>query len=442
MDSSSSPSGSGQASASRAKSVLALLVVLNILNIVDRNLISSFGSAITRDLQLSDSQFGLLTGLIFVFFYAVMGLFVGRLADIMHRPRLIAAGLLVWSALTVVSGSAKNFVQIGAARLFVGVGEACLTPAAISMLADLFPKARRGTASALYYLGVPLGAGASFIAAGVLGPILGWRNCFYLIGGLGLLLVPVLFFMRDPERGAQDSSDEAQPVRADNLISSLKQVSTIAKQSPALAWTMLGAIAMHLPIGSAQFVELWLVRERGFDPATITVIYGLMLVIVGTVGSVIGGFASDWYQSKYRGGRVRFLAIFLLCVAPFLLGYRLSEPGSLIFYLGMGGGILSLMAFYGPAFSTIQDLSPPHLRGVTTALLLLASNLLGLGLGAVLAGVLSDVFRSFDVVNPLTWSLIVIDILSALTIYSFWRASKHWDRQFGAPAAAASGGAA
>lgn len=431
MESSTVKTQSSQPTGSRAKFVLVLLVLLNILNIVDRNLISSFGSAITEDLQLSDSQFGLLTGLIFVFFYAVMGLFVGRLADIMHRPKLIAAGLFLWSALTVASGSAKNFFQIGAARLFVGVGEACLTPAAISMLADLFPKARRGTASALYYLGVPLGAGASFIAAGVLGPILGWRNCFYLIGGIGLFLVPVLFFMRDPKRGAQDSPELEQAIGAENLLASLKQVRAIAKQSPALGWTMMGAIMMHLPIGSAQFVELWLVRERGFDPATITIIYGLMLAIVGTLGSLIGGFASDWYQAKYRGGRVRFLAIFLLCMAPFLWGYRLSEAGSLFFYIGMGGGILSLMAFYGPAFSTIQDLSPPHLRGVTTALLLLAANLVGIGLGAVLAGVLSDVFRQFGIINPLTWSLIAIDILSAMTIYSFWRASQHWDRQFG-----------
>ncbi|MDO7634599.1 MAG: MFS transporter, partial [Porticoccaceae bacterium] len=190
--------------APRAKGILVFLMLLNILNMVDRNLIASFGPRIIEDLQLTDAQFGLLTGLVFVFFYAIMGLFMGALADRVHRPRLIAAGLILWSVLTAVSGAAKNFLQIGVSRLFIGVGESAMTPASMSIISDIFPQSQRGTASGLYYLGVPLGAGGSFIVAGILGPMIGWRNCFYLMGGLGVVLAVGLLLMRDPVRGAME----------------------------------------------------------------------------------------------------------------------------------------------------------------------------------------------------------------------------------------------
>lgn len=414
-------------SADRANWVLGLLLLLNILNIVDRNLISSFGPQITADLQLSDTQFGLLTGLIFVLFYAVMGVIVGRLADVVHRPRLIAAGLLLWSALTAVSGAAKSFLHIGAARLLVGVGEACLSPAAVSMLADLFPSSKRGLAASIYYLGVPLGAGASFVAAGVLGPQIGWRNCFYLLGAIGLLLAPVVFFLRDPKRGSFDQH-VAAPAQSDSWRSSVQQLFGLLKTSPALSWTMLGAAFMHLPIGSAQFAQLWLVRERGFVAQEIAVTYGVLFIIMGTLGALLSGAVSDWYLRRFRGGRLRFLALFLLLLLPLLIGYRFADPGSAVFYIGMCAGFICFMAIFGPAFSTVQDLTPANMRGITTAALLLGINLFGLGLGAVIAGVLSDLFKAVGVVEPLTWSLICIDILGLFTIACFYIASIHWSR--------------
>jgi MFS family permease len=192
-----------------AMGILLFLTLLNIINMVDRNLITSFGTDIINDLNLSDFQFGLLTGPIFVVFYSIAGLFMGALADRVHRPRLIAAALVLWSVLTALAGMAKNFTQIGIARLFIGIGESAMTPSALSMLADMFPKAKRGTATGIYYLGVPLGAGASFIVAGILGPMIGWRNCFIVLGAFGMLLVLVLLFLKDPKRGAMEKDDRA-----------------------------------------------------------------------------------------------------------------------------------------------------------------------------------------------------------------------------------------
>jgi MFS family permease len=416
----------------KATGILLFLLLLNILNMVDRTLITSFGTAIINDLGLSDSQFGLLTGPIFVFFYSIMGLFMGALADRVHRPRLIAAGLVLWSALTAVSGVAKSFAQIGIARLFIGVGESAMAPSAISMISDMFPKAKRGTATGIYYLGVPLGAGASFVVAGILGPMIGWRNCFLLLGGLGLVLAVVLFFIRDPERGAMEEKggdvEQQESLISGNWRSIVSDVFRVVKSTPALAWTMLGAVFLHIPLGAGQFAIVWLERERGFGIGEISATYGLIYIVFGTAGTFLGGILSDWYQARYKGGRVRFLALLMLGVTPLLISFRFVEPSSALFYIGMAAGMFSVSSFYGPAFSTVQDLTPVRLRGVMTGLLLVASNLLGLGIGAVMTGVLSDVFSAYQVFEPLTKALLSADLLSAAAPFSFIMASIYLER--------------
>ncbi|HAZ95087.1 MAG TPA: hypothetical protein DCW94_05270 [Porticoccaceae bacterium] len=414
----------------RAMSFLLFLTLLNILNMVDRTLITSFGTAIITDLELSDSQFGLLTGPIFVFFYSIMGLFMGALADRVHRPRLIAAGLILWSALTALSGMAKSFAQIGVARLFIGVGESAMAPAALSMIADLYPKARRGTATGIYYLGVPLGAGGSFIVAGILGPMIGWRNCFMLLGAIGLVLAVVLLFLKDPKRGAME---EAQDAKQEDLIggnwrSIASDVYSIVKSTPALAWTMIGAVFLHIPLGAGQFAIVWLERERGFGVGEISAVYGLIYIVFGTAGTFLGGILSDWYQARFKGGRVRFLAYLMLGITPLLISFRFVDPSSALFYLGMAAGMFSVSSFYGPAFSTVQDLTPARLRGVMTGLLLVACNLLGLGIGAMMTGLLSDAFSANAVFEPLTKALLTADVLSWGAPASFIVASIYLER--------------
>jgi len=428
--------------APRARTILIFLMLLNILNMVDRSLIASFGPQISRDLNLTDSQFGLLTGLIFVFFYVLMGLFMGALADRVNRPRLIAAGLILWSVLTAVSGAAKNFFQIGIARLFIGIGESTMTPASMSMLSDLFPAEKRGSATGLYYLGIPLGAGGSFLVAGILGPMIGWRNCFYLLGGIGVLLSVGLLIMSDPKRGAMEpavegntvaeSTVEGIPRAAEKTMhwrESVAAVGETLKTNHALLWTMIGAIFLHIPLGAGQFSMLWLESERGFDGAEIATIYGIVYVVFGTAGTFFGGVLSDWYQARFKGGRLRFLALLMITIAPLTVGYRFASPESPIFYLGMCMALFSVSSYYGPAFSTVQDLTPPRLRGVMTAVLLVACNLLGLGLGAYMTGLFVEMFRAMDVATPYTSGLLVGDVIGFLTIPSFLYAAVHLERR-------------
>jgi len=412
--------------------MLGFLMLLNILNMVDRNLLASFGPQVVDELNLSDSEFGLLTGVIFVFFYSIMGLVMGLLADRYHRPRLIAVGLVVWSALTAYSGIAKNFLQMAVARLFIGVGESCLSPTSMSLLSDLYSSRRRGLVTAIFYLGPPLGAGGSFIIAGVLGPQIGWRNCFLIMGALGLILALPLLLMKDAPRGAKDTvvddvsgSGVGNGSGNDAGNEGWRHLFTTLKQSPALMLTMLGAIFLHVPIGAANFSQLWLVRERGFEASEIATLYGILFIIFGTLGTLLGGFLGDWYHARYKGGRVRFLAFLMLALTPLLLGYRLLEASSPFFYVGMCTGFFLMSAFYGPAFSTIQDLSPARMRARMTAILLIACNLIGLGLGAVITGVMSDLLQGVAVANSLTWSLLTADLLSLLTIPSFILASMY-----------------
>ena len=421
-------------SAKGATGILVFLLILNILNMVDRTLIVSFGTSIISDLNLSDSQFGLLTGPVFVFFYSIMGLFMGALADRVHRPKLIAAGLVLWSVLTALSGMAKNFLHIGMARLFIGVGESVMAPSAISMIADLFPKAKRGTATGIYYLGVPLGAGGSFIVAGILGPMIGWRNCFFVLGATGIVLAIGLLFLKEPKRGAMEEQavtaegDGQADLMTGNWRHVVSEVFTVVKSTPALAWTMIGAVFLHIPLGAGQFAIVWLERERGFGIGEISATYGLIYIIFGTAGTFLGGILSDWYQARYKGGRVRFLAYLMLCITPLLISFRFVSPSSSLFYIGMAAGMFSVSSFYGPAFSTVQDLTPVRLRGVMTGLLLVACNLLGLGIGALMTGILSDVFSANGVFEPLTKALLTADIISAAAPFSFIMASIYLER--------------
>ena len=178
--------------------LLALLTLINILNFVDRQLLPSFANFIKPELELTDTEYALLTGLFFIVFYAVAGLFMGIMADRMHRGRLIAVAIALWSLLTAASGAARGFVSMAIPRALIGVGESALTPAAISLLSDRFRPAQLGLAAGLYYLGVPVGAGLSLLVAGYLGPTIGWRNCFYLLGGAGMLFAAAMLLVRDP----------------------------------------------------------------------------------------------------------------------------------------------------------------------------------------------------------------------------------------------------
>ena len=397
---------------SRDYAVLCLLTVINVMNFVDRQLLASFANFIVPDLGLSNTQFGLLTGFAFIVFYSVMGLFMGTLADRLHRPRLLAFGLALWSGLTAASGAAKGFVTMLIPRMLVGVGESVATPTAMSMLADRFPSRQLGFAAGFYYMGVPIGVAASLLIAGYLGPAIGWRACFYLLGGIGLLLaVGLLFLGETPRKGVGTASPEKLKFR--EIIKILRGSLT---QSPALVCTIAGGVAFHFILGAAAFDQLWFVNERGFERAEIARHSGWLAAAGGILGNLLGGWLGDKWQQNFKTGRPMFLFWTSLLLSPFAVAYRLVPADHILFDLGVFLGFVQLGLFYGPTFSTVQELVPARIRATVVAFYILSLNLIGLGIGITGGGILADYMTAQGHAEPYTVTLLVFTVLSMLAI--------------------------
>ena len=188
---------------------LAFFLLLNIFNFIDRNLLIAFAPQIKSDFNLSNVEWGLLTGVYFLFFYSVFGIFMGVLGDKFNRMKIAAAGVFLWSLMTALTGVAKSFAHLIIARALIGVGESALTPNSISMLSDVYNQNRRGTASAIYYLGIPLGVGLAMLIAAYFGPMFGWRTVFISLGIIGVGLAIITYFLTEPIRGQLDNPSQS-----------------------------------------------------------------------------------------------------------------------------------------------------------------------------------------------------------------------------------------
>ena len=419
-----------QGASARDYGFLMFLTLLNVMNFVDRQLLASFANWIVPDLGLSNTQFGLLTGLIFIFFYSVAGVFMGVLADRVNRTRLIAAGLALWSALTALSGMAKGFASLAIPRLFIGVGESIMTPTAMSLLADRFPSSRLGFASGVYYMGVPIGIAASLFVVAYLEPLLGWRGCFYALGAVGLVLAVVMFFMKETPRRheveAQAKQEEA--VQRPSVKEMLQTLLQAFKNSPALLMTVLGGVAFHFVLGAATFEQLWFVEERGFDRSEIAELSGWLAFGGGILGNLFGGVGGDVFLRKTGMGRPMFLFWIMLILTPISLYYRVVDASSLFFMFGIFMGYFQLGCFYGPTFSTVQELVPPQIRGTVVAFYILSLNFFGLGLGVTGGGIVVDWMIADGVAEPYTLTLLAFTALSLLAIPLFYFAGRRFER--------------
>jgi MFS transporter, Spinster family, sphingosine-1-phosphate transporter len=415
-----------------AGGLLLGLTLLNILNFADRYLLIAFSTAIVPELQLSNLEFGLLTGIVFTGVYTVLGLFAGSLADRVHRGRLIAAGLALWSALTAVTGLAKNFAQMAAARMLIGVGEACLTPAAMSLLADRFAPARRAMAAGVYYMGYPLGIGGSFIFAGIVGPSIGWRGGFIVLGVIGVLAaLLVALFVRDPARAA--GAKGAAP--HGGFGASFSAIGAELRHNRAFLYTLAGCTAVAFALGAGILDLLWWVKERGFTAVDAQKQLGLIFLVGGSLGAVLGGVGADWAHRRFAAGRLKFLAWMFLFSAPLIALYRVIPAQTVLFYaLAFYGSMVTLLLF-GPGLSVVQELVPAQHRASAVAVFLLCGALIGAGGGNAAVGAFADAFTADGYAEPITIALVVMQAIGALCIPLFFLAARAQLRQ-GAGAAA------
>ena len=411
--------------AMRAAFTLAFLTLINVLNFADRFLMQGFAVDIIADLHLSNVQFTLLTGFVFTVFYTFMGLLMGALADRVHRPRLMAAGLFAWSALTAATGAVGGFLQIAVVRMFTGVGEATLTPAALGLLGDVFHRKQRAFAAGCYYLGAPIGIGGAFLIAGTLGGAIGWRNCFYALGILGAVLSLVLLRLHEPRAGHSEAGAAARRP----LSSAIPEIHAALRASPALCLTIVGGILVILAQGMLVLDQLWLVQERAFSKPDAQNLAGAMFLAGGVTGSILGGVLADRMQARRLGGRLLFLAATYAIGVPVGCIYRYADPAGSLFYACMFVGSVMVTIGYGPIFAIVQDLVAPEILSTMTAFLILCMTLLGTSTGNLLAGWLADLFTQQSQAQPLTLVSLLGLLPWLLAIPCFYFAARLVERE-------------
>ena len=420
-------SANEESASARDFGFLLFLTLLNVMNFVDRQLLASFGNWIKPDLQLSNTEFGILTGLAFLLFYSVGGLFMGALADKYNRTRLIAIGLAFWSILTALSGAARGFVSMLIPRMLIGVGESMMTPTAMSLLSARFPPRQLGFASGFYYMGVPVGVAASLFVVAYLEPFLGWRGCFYLLGGIGVFLALIIVvFLKEPKRKQiVETSTEETRVSFKEILFTLVNA---LKNSPALLMTIGGGVAFHFILGAATFEQLWFVEERGFDRSEIAEITGWIGIVGGVLGNLFGGIGGDKFLAKTGMGRPMFLFWIMLIFAPLNVYFRVVDPTSFWFFAGLFVGFFQLGCFYGPTFSTVQELVPPTIRGTVVGFYIVALNLIGVVVGVTAGGWIIDALQAQGSDSAYTDTLLGFTLISLSAIPLFFFAGLRYER--------------
>jgi MFS family permease len=392
--------------------LLLFLTALNVLNFVDRTLIASLGPLLIDDLGLTKTQIGLLAGFGFVFFYSLVGIFLGLAADRWRRIPLVAVGVTLWSAMTALSGLARSFAQLALPRVFVGVGEATLTPSALSMLGDAFPRRRLAMASGVYYAGIPLGTAVSLIASGYIAPRWGWRACFYVLGVIGIVAAALLLLVREPaRRGAVGAG--AQPT----LRQLVADVVVALKARRELVLVLLGGSLLTYGAGAALLTVTWLVKERGFDYGRAAFTAGVIAVFAGFLGNLAGGSFGDWCDRRRPNGHLWSLAVISVIFAVAAALFYALPVGTVPFYAFWFLTAACTSGWFGPLFAAIQELSPAHTRSTAVAFALLVLNLLGVGPGPLLTGKIGDV-------RGLTLGLLTSALVVALAVVPFGLAAR------------------
>lgn len=376
----SAPLAEASPATPRATYALGLLCVVYLLNFLDRTLIFVLFPPIKAELHFTDTQLALLGSTSFVLFYTVLGIPFGRLADRVSRTRMIAVGLAVWSLFSGLTGFADSFATLFFCRVMVGVGEATLGPAAMSLLSDLFPPHRRATVQSIYSAGIPLGAAAAIFLGGHIGGEWGWRTAFYVLGFPGLLLAGLVLALAEPPRGRTEAAGAAEAAPDWRVL----------LRSIPLRYHIAGYALMAV---AGNSLSIWLpsllARHWQMPLSDIGNFGGFATALSGGLATAFGGAGADVLRRKDRGGRLRFSLILALICAPLwiLLLWSPALIGvKLAWFLLAGFGL----AWLGPAAADVHDIVGPKLRGLGIAVYFCFVNIVGYGVAPLIVGALND----------------------------------------------------
>jgi MFS family permease len=399
---------------------LGVLIVVYTFNFIDRQILSILMEPIKQDLGLSDTQLGLLSGFAFAAFYATLGIPIARYADRSNRRNLIALALAVWSAMTAVSGLAQNFWHLLIARIGVGVGEAGCSPPAHSMIADYYPAERRATALGLYSLGIPVGILFGFLAGGWINEFFGWRVAFFVVGIPGVLLAIVMrMTVKEPPRGMAEgrASTAAQPSIGDTF-----RYLWAKRAFRHLAFG--GALTAFVGYGVTSWMPSFLIRSHGMSTGEIGTWLGLILGIPGGIGIVAGGWLADRLGARDQRWYMWLVAVALLACVPFSVGVYLA-PTALLALLFLIIPVALGNFYQATTFSQVQGLSTLKMRAVAAAVLLFILNIIGLGLGPQVTGILSDALRPQFGDESLRYSLLICGFANIWAAWHYYLAGKY-----------------
>lgn len=387
---------------------LGVLTLVYMLNFLDRSLIYILFSPIKKEMALSDLQLALLGTTSFVIFYTLLGIPFGRLADRVVRKRLIAAGLAVWSLFSGLTGFADSFWTIFLCRVMVGVGEATLGPAALSLLSDYFPVRMRATAQAIYGTGIPVGGGIAFFLGGWIGDHLGWRWAFYLLGFPGLALAVVVLLLREPLRGQTEKRAEASA-----------DWRALLRSAPLLyhhaGYALFCFAANSMTIWGPSFFT----RVHGLSISLIGFLAGILSIAGGMPGTVFGGYLADRFRARSRGGRMLFSSLCALLCIP--LWFLLLFSQNLWVLLAVNLLLLgAALMWLGPAGADVHEIAGPKLRGLSIGIYFFTVNMIGYGIGPPIVGKLNDILGASTNPEQMRYTLLICPaacLLSAIILF-------------------------
>ena len=408
-----------------SKVMLWTLLVVYILNFLDRQIVSILAEPMKLEFGLSDTQLGLLAGPAFAVFYAVLGIPIARYADKQKTNRvwLISISLAVWSAMTAVCGVAQNFLQLALARVGVGVGEAGCTPAAHSLIADTVPPEKRSSAIAFYGLGIPIGGLLGLIIGGIVNDLYGWRAAFMIVGAPGILLAFALpKIITDPRRIAEAGATARSDAPAEPALSVMDAAREIFASKAYLYIFIAASFTAFLSYGKGLWTISFFIRSHGFSTTEAGLAMAVALGLSGIIGTWLGGKMADVFGKRDKRHLLTLPAIGMTIAAPLLFASYWMDDWRIAVALLIVPTILN-SAYYGPAYGCVQGLVRREARAVAASLVVFGQNLIGLGMGPLLFGVLSDALQPMAGTDSVRWVLYGAAWLGLIPAFFFWRAS-------------------
>lgn len=405
--------------------VLTLLMLIYLMNLLDRQLPFILAESIRRELRLSDSQLGLLGGVAFAFVYATMSLPLGRLADLWSPKWVLTGSAMVWSAMTAFGAGATSFVQLSIARVGVALGEAGCVPSAHALISRLVKPEARATTIAVFMVGSPLGLMAGLALGGALSDRMGWRGAFLVIGLAGIALAAV-FALVAPDRRSPPGATQASWIEAMRHLFAIRSFTHLCVGSAVLG---VGGYAV------ITFGGTYVMRTFGWTATQAGLGLGFANGVGGALGTVASGLLADRLGRRRPAWSLMVPSVALFAAAIFF-GATFLVPAPMVAIVLLTVALFLNFCFIAPSFAAAQAVAPQNMRATASALLVLSSGLVGASAGPVIVGMLSDMLKPRFGLLSLRYALMVVPAMVTWAAIHFLLAARSFDRDLAGARAA------